>query len=271
MKNFVLSIAIAIVAIGASDAFAQCYGGFCRGGSCYGTYAAPSYYGSCYGGSCYRSAARVGSLVVGEYRPIESTAGARVASACEPCAATIQIESDAFDAATACPCGDCPCDPCQCAETVEACEPVETVETTEPVPACGQVATQATATICVNGTCARRPVASAVKTTVAASYLAAANAVRALRGLRPLALDQSLDVGSYNHAVSMSHYGALYHASGVREIVALNGETGVAGALQQWTDSPRHAALLFNPSYTRAGIAAYRDANGRNWCVMRFN
>ncbi len=255
MKRLTSIAAIAYALFG-SASFAQCWGGAC-------------YSGNCYSGSCYQTTRSFGVA-----RPVLAN-GAGTAcrnGACfqsyQPSALVAIQASDQFDAA--CQCGDCKCDPCQCSETVEACEPVETVETTEPVPACGQVATQSNATVCANGTCARRPVASAVKSTVAASYLAAANAVRALRGLPPLQYDPSLDAGSFNHAVSMSHYGALYHASGVNEICAQNGGVGIDGALQQWVNSPRHSAILFNPRYTRAGFANYRDQFGRNWCVARF-
>ncbi len=263
MKRLTSIAAIAFALFG-SASFAQCWGGAC-------------YSGQCYSGGCYRATTRpIRSRIVGEYRPILAN-GAGTAcrgGACQfqsyqPSALVAIQASDAFD--SACQCGDCQCDPCQCGEdSCAACEPVETTETTEPVPACGQVATQTTATICANGTCVRRPVASAVRTTVAASYLAAANAIRALRGLPPLQYDPSLDAGSFNHAVSMSHYGALYHASGVNEICAQNGGVGIDGALQQWVDSPRHSAILFNPRYTRAGFANYRDQYGRNWCVARF-
>ena len=263
--NKLTSIAAIAFALFGSASFAQCWGGSC-------------YSGSCYGGSCYQTTRSFGTT--------RSILANGAGTACRngscfqryrPSAIVAQRASDAFDSEILA-CNPCQCDPCECEDcpgketsSCEACEPVETVETTEPTPACGPVAIQSqSATICANGTCARRPVASAVKSTVAASYIAAANAVRALRGLPPLQYDPSLDAGSFNHAVSMSHYGALYHASGVNEICAQNGGVGIDGALQQWVDSPRHAAILFNPRYTRAGFANYRDQYGRNWCVARF-
>lgn len=262
--NKLTSIAAIAFALFGSASFAQCWGGAC-------------YSGSCYSGQCYQT-----TRSFGVSRPILAN-GAGTAcrnGSCfqryRPSAIVAQQASDAFDSEILA-CNPCECDPCQCENcpgkqesACETCEPVETTETTEPTPACGQVATQATATVCANGACVRRPVASAVKTTVAASYLAAANAIRALRGLPALQYDPSLDAGSFNHAVSMSHYGALYHASGVSEICAQNNGAGIDTALQQWTQSPGHAAILFNPRYTRAGFASYRDASGRNWCVARF-
>ena len=204
---------------------------------------------------------------------------------CVNCPGKVKIET------TATPCGACETvNPCEKVETVTeteteetteavpacgACETTcETKETTEPLPPCGAVKTTCETTCgssrvatCRGGFC---PLGGVVKTTVAETYLAAANAVRALRGLAPLAYDPNLDAGCENHARSMARFGGLFHAGGVAEICAQNNGSGIDYALNQWEHSAGHASILFNARYTRAGVAAYRDAYGRNWCVMRF-
>ncbi|MBQ9875162.1 MAG: hypothetical protein IJM30_11950, partial [Thermoguttaceae bacterium] len=206
-------------------AFGQCYGGSCYAGSCYtGGYSyAPTYsrYGSryaysggysagrsCYGGycsngSCSRSCSRgtIAGRVPGEYAPgLTCANGSCQLQTCAPCAPSAsvpQAASDAFDAA--CKCDDCKCDDCKCGEETET---IETEETTEPVKPCGPVNVR----ICSDGSC---KLGNLIKTPIATTYLAAANAVRALRGLPPLALDPSLESGSQQHAYSMARYGGL--------------------------------------------------------------
>ena len=276
------------------------YAGNCYGGSYYGgyTYAPTStrygfyqaYNGghaaarSCYGGSCFNGSSKsscsrgtVAGRVPGEYKPELATgAGSCANGFCgftsyRPSADAAIQASDQFDAA--CKCGKCACDPCQCEETtetcapckaVETCETVETEETTEPVKPCGPCATQTTSA-CATGAC---PIRGAIK--ALASYLDAANQVRARYGLRALALDPTLDAQCENHAASMSRYGGLFHSGGAAEICAQNNSAGIQQALGQWLNSPGHRAILLSGAYSRAGVAAYRDAYGRNWCVMRF-
>lgn len=57
--------------------------------------------------------------------------------------------------------------------------------------------------------------------------------------------------------------------AGTAEVLAYN-ETGVEGAVQQWRDSPGHAAILFDSTLTRIGCAMAIDNTGLMWyaCIL---
>ncbi len=125
---------------------------------------------------------------------------------------------------------------------------------------------------CVGGSC---PIVDGVKkvaeTALEIGYLAKVNAVRARYGLSRLALDANLDLQCASHCRNMATAGYIYHAPGCGyEIVASNSDEGVDNALVQWQQSPAHAAILLNPSFTRCGVQVCKDVYGRNYCAMRF-
>lgn len=240
-KQLIITAAVVVASLCASDANAQIFRRACVGGSCqYRNY------------SAYRS-----------YAPAVTTAA--------PCAAVGACEEVAVA-----PCEPVAVQPCEPVQTVE--EPAP--EPCAPVvaPSCesyeeAEVATYAVGE-CVGGTCPIRRVAKGAVDTVAtvaatARFLVAVNAVRARYGLRPLQTDVILDKGCETQANVCAARSTLIHAPGCYEILAQN-TTGFDAALNQWVASQGHAALLLNPSFRYAGIAVKRDASGRYWCAMRF-
>ena len=111
----------------------------------------------------------------------------------------------------------------------------------------------------------------AVEMTSEVVWLAKLNAVRSQYGRHELQLDHLLFQGAKSHCRNMAYYNKIYHAQGCGyEIVAQNYGVGVEEALDQWLNSSGHRAILLSPSLTYAGVAAYRDNNGLNWCAARF-
>lgn len=225
----------------------QCAGGACYSGQCYGR--------SCYSGQCY-SAQRYGrSCASGQC----SIAQNEKATSFESAIAT--KDEDKFSAPA--PLGE-DFDPLEELEestpTCSPCQPVATCDESVSVP------TKPTF---------KHPVAEGLKAARAAIaenvYLARVNRVRAQYGLNALTLDANLDYGCSAAVRNCAAYGAIYHASGCgAEILASNYSRGIDGALNQWLWSQAHARLLLNPAYTRCGVQTYVDANGKNYCAMRF-
>lgn len=246
-KTIIITAAVVVASLCASDANAQIFRRACVGGACYRSY------------SAYRS-----------YAPAMTTA-------VTPCEAVGVCEEVAVA-----PCEPVAVQPCEPVQTVEepAPEPCEPVATT-----CEgyndhfrDVAEMVEVGECVGGTCPiRRVVKGTAQTAVntvatvasTARFLVAVNAVRARYGLRPLQGDAYLDKGCATQAGVCAARSTLIHAPGHYEILAQN-TSGFDAALNQWVASQGHAAILLNPSFKYAGVAVHKDASGRYWCAMRF-
>ena len=240
------------------QALAQCCGGACYSNRCYSN-ACYSGGGYCYSGArcanaCYGARSYVYAPTYGYYQaPTVSACGnVSACGSCETVTACNAVDETKEETRGGC----CACDPCACS----SCE----CSQEEPVAACAAVEK----TECYGGVCVknRAPLRSVAVT----SYLTTINAARAARGLAALVLDPILESGAQAHAANMARYGALYHAAnGCAENCAQNNGVGIDGAVVQWERSAGHAANMFNPNYTRAGVGVFRDAYGRNWCVLR--
>lgn len=234
MKRFVaISIVAAAVAISATHAFAQCWGGRCYSRGY--TYASPSGYWT--SGPC-----------------VQRTRTSVAMEGAAPCADVPNRYAEVVDA-------------CVPVESVPACGAVET--TPAPCESCGEyapVASEGTLVYrsCPTGAC---PLKTTARNAVA-SLLDALNATRARYGLHALSYDSTLTGGSQYQASYCASRGALIHGSGA-EILAYNNE-GVETALRQWLNSPAHRALLLSPNFTRGGIAIHRTSSGRVYVAARF-
>lgn len=278
MKKFLILASLALILFAGSDTFAQC----CRQGRfairraqranfsrCYQYAPSFNYYGSF--GPCnavdnvapcgpFQSTCEGGSCLID-------------ASTVEPCQAVEQT--------TQCAEGGCaafqtptlpPCEPVQTSEDVVDENGWKAVPENPSCSPCGSVEASCISNNSRGQSCRiAGNIKKAVKKVVENIYLAKVNAVRARYGLCRLAIDKDLDAQCANHCMNMAVAGYIFHAPACGyEIVASNNEIGIEGALQQWQQSPGHAAILLNPNLTRCGVQTYRDSFGRNYCAMRF-
>lgn len=95
------------------------------------------------------------------------------------------------------------------------------------------------------------------------ALLEAINNARIERGLKPLVEDPALSQVSRendaaNHKNGLGHH--VFRAPSMGQITAMNGGGETAkGAVEQWINSPGHAAILFDPNHTKVGVSISGD------------
>ena len=254
MKRIFISLTIAAFVLTTTTANAQLFRRACpTRGCCGGSYSYRSAYvyaqttGYWTSGQCY------GSYAPSPCPPAQTYSNAE--SPCEPCA----------------PSTDAPRYYGAVVDSAKPCEPVEATPT--PCEACGEYEPIKTSAglvyrSCPTGACPLQT-ATRAASTVVATLLDRANALRAQYGLSALSYDATLTAGSQYQASFCASRGALIHGTGVAEVLAQNSQ-GLETALNQWLNSPAHRALLLSPNFRFGGVAVHRDSTGRVWCAMRF-
>lgn len=110
-------------------------------------------------------------------------------------------------------------------------------------------------------------------------YMSRINALRASRGLNPLAFDGNMDSLAIQHTQEMAAKQTLVHTSNLKANVTSNwtkvGENvGVGSNNSQIWDaflaSPKHFANLVDPAFTHVGIGVVVDSAGSQWTTHRF-
>lgn len=106
------------------------------------------------------------------------------------------------------------------------------------------------------------------------------NAARAAQGLKPLALETTLNSVAQSWSKQMSDDGFFEHRpffwklypKGAERNYAENIARGVAlsKVVSVWMDSPGHRANILNGSYTHIGIGYYVDEAGHPWYTQNF-
>jgi uncharacterized protein YkwD len=165
------------------------------------------------------------------------------------------------------------------AEPIPAAEFKQSVAryTTSAAPVTSSAAPPAT-------TVAPAPVAPAAATVAAAPSAAAdiaarTNSARAGRGVAPLAREASLDSSAAAWARELATSGVLRHSTLPQQLLGkpwstLGENVGFGGTSVVIHDallnSAGHLANIVNPSFTRIGVGAATDVNGRLWVVELF-
>ena len=95
------------------------------------------------------------------------------------------------------------------------------------------------------------------------------NEARARHGLRALSADGTLQGQARSHASWMARNSRLQHAAGgyrAENIAA--GQRSAKSAVRSWLNSSGHRHNLLNPSFTRLGVAGYKNRNTKKvyWC-----
>ena len=113
----------------------------------------------------------------------------------------------------------------------------------------------------------------------AADIAARTNSVRAGRGVAPLAREGSLDSAAAGWARELATSGVLRHSGLPQQLLgnpwSTVGENVGYGATSvvihdALVNSAGHLANIVNPSFTRIGVGAAVDVNGRLWVVELF-
>ena len=95
------------------------------------------------------------------------------------------------------------------------------------------------------------------------------NEARARHGLRALSADGTLTGQARSHASWMARNSRLQHArTGYRAENIAAGQRSAKSAVQSWLNSSGHRRNLLNPSFTRIGVAGYKNRNTKKvyWC-----
>jgi len=118
-----------------------------------------------------------------------------------------------------------------------------------------------------------------VAPSAAADIAARTNAVRSERGLAPLVRDGSLDGGAASWARELATSGVLRHSTLPQQLVGKpwstvgeNVGTGSTSAVihDALVNSAGHFANIVGVNFTRIGVGAATDVNGRLWVVEVF-
>jgi uncharacterized protein YkwD len=133
-------------------------------------------------------------------------------------------------------------------------------------------------------TAAPPPVAPAAATVnmapgAAADLFARTNGVRSARGVAPLARDGSLDSAANGWARELATSGTLRHSTLPQQLIGNPWSTlgenvgfGATSAVihEALVNSAGHLSNIVGASYTRIGVGAATDVNGRLWVVELF-
>jgi len=128
------------------------------------------------------------------------------------------------------------------------------------------------------------PVAPAAATVnaapaAAADLFARTNAVRAANGVAALSRDASLDSAAAGWARELATSGVLRHSTLPQQLIGKPWSTlgenvgyGASSAIihDALVNSAGHFGNIVGPSFTRLGVGAFTDVNGRLWVVELF-
>ncbi|MEO8693831.1 MAG: CAP domain-containing protein [Acidimicrobiales bacterium] len=163
-------------------------------------------------------------------------------------------------------------------------EPVAVVEYKQPARLTTAAAPAPTVAAAPPTTAAPPPVVPAAATVAAApsaagDIAARTNSVRAGRGVAALARDGSLDSAAVGWALELATSGVLRHSSLPQQLLGKPWSTlgenvgfGASSAVvhDALVNSASHLGNIVNPSFTRIGVGAATDVNGRVWVVELF-
>ena len=134
-------------------------------------------------------------------------------------------------------------------------------------------------TVAAPTTTAPAPASVTLSSSAAADIAARTNAVRTGRGLAPLTRDASLDSGANSWARELATSQVLRHSSMPQQLVGQPWSTvgenvgfGSSSAVvhDALVNSAGHLANIVGASFTRIGVGAAIDGNGRLWVVEVF-
>lgn len=89
----------------------------------------------------------------------------------------------------------------------------------------------------------------------AQDFVAMLNQARAARGLGPVAYDGNAAAVAYQNNLAQLARGLGHHVLGGYGQVSAIGMSGPYAALQAWTGSPGHAAIIFSPDLISIGFS----------------
>lgn len=96
-----------------------------------------------------------------------------------------------------------------------------------------------------------------------------ANRARVTQGLRPLELDERFVGGARAHSQVMASWRSCFHLYPPTPEICAAWQTSPEAAVQDWTLSGGHAAILFGARYTKIAPGVAHDAEGRLYWTLR--
>lgn len=96
-----------------------------------------------------------------------------------------------------------------------------------------------------------------------------ANRARVAQGLRPLELDERFVGGARAHSQVMASWRSCFHLYPPTPEICAAWQTSPEAAVQDWTLSGGHAAILFGARYTKIAPGVAHDAEGRLYWTLR--
>ena len=110
---------------------------------------------------------------------------------------------------------------------------------------------------------------SEVEVALGLELVDAANRSRLAEGLRPLELDERFVGGARAHSQVMASWRSCFHLYPPTPEICAAWQTSPEAAVQDWTLSGGHAAILFGARYTKIAPGVAHDAEGRLYWTLR--